>query len=117
MTHSFADLRKDILQNVTTNSEYFGEEVTYKSGEDLTTRINVHCKHSQRFTFDDSGNEVVVEEVTVTIDRESLPREPKSGDLIYRGTDTIGYLYAYGGGDQPHYWRRVFERRRRLAQG
>ncbi len=118
MTYSFADLRKDVLKNVTTSTEYFGEAVAYKlHGDDQARLIEIHCKHSQRFIFDAEGNETVVEEVTATIDRDDLPREPRAGDLIYRGNDSIGYLYAYGGGDQPHYWRRVFERRRRLSQG
>jgi len=116
MTYSFAQLRKDILKNVTTSPTFFGERVTYNASG-IVKEIDVHCKHSQRFLFDQEGNEVVVEELTVTIDLDDLLREPKSGDLVYRAGETIGYLYAYGGGDQPHYWRRVFERRRRLAQG
>lgn len=119
MTYTFADLRKDVLQNVTVSSDFFGETVRYRATdlEGGERSIAVHCKHGQRFIFDAEGNEIVVEELTVTIDREALDRAPVAGDLVYRGEDTIGFLYAYSGGDQPHYWRRVFERRRRLSQG
>src|SRR5262245_25548424 len=116
MTYSFAELRRDVLRNVMLSPNFFGEEITYKTATAQTT-LNAHCKHSQRYIFNTEGDEIAIEEITVTIDKRDLEVEPDSGDLIYRNGDSIGYLYAYGGGDQPHYWRRVYERRRTLSQG
>ena len=119
MTYTFADLRKAVLKDVTTSTDYFGESIRYRAVDldDGELTFDAHCKHTQRLESRDDGSQVSIEELTVTIDRDSLPREPKLGDLVYRGIDEIGFLHAYNGGDQPHYWRRVYKREKEITKG
>lgn len=118
MTYTFSDLRRDVLQDRMVSAEYFGEVVTYyckRTGKERL--LEIHCGHRTRNSVDDEGNDIVIEEVTATIDKEDLPEAPEIGDRITRKGDSVGYLHEYSGGDQPHYWRRVFVRTRRISHG
>lgn len=117
MAFTFDDLRKKVLDERTLNTAFFAETIVYRRENCPDKSLPAHCKHGIRYTIGEDGQEMAVEQLTVTISKEDVTTEPRRGDRVYRTGETSPYIYAYSGKAEKHFWRFVFERRRVLTQG
>lgn len=117
MAFTFNDLRDHVARERMLSTEFFAEEVTYRipTRDDVT--IKIHVDHKVEKEFDESGNEIVIEQLKVKIHRDDIVNAPDLQHAIRRAGDSRDYLFAFAGKHDAVLYHATFERRRRQSQG
>lgn len=114
----FQELAAEVMRATRLNTDYFAQDITYRTAQGDEIECPVHVRHSVRIDRNkDTNSEEIVEQIHVELDREDVPYAPEYGCRILLANETEAYLYAYRGTDRFTSWKATFERRRMAAQG
>jgi hypothetical protein len=113
--HPFQAHRRRILRRRVLSLDLFAEVVTYKIPQRPDLTPSVLADHKDEIVMDGEG-EVLVETLSVVIDREAIPCAPTRGHKLRRDGEDRDYLFSYAGRHDSEAYRVKFERRRRISE-
>jgi hypothetical protein len=116
-TFDFNDLRRHVLTHRSVSTEFFGETVTYRIPTRDDVSLKIHADHSVKEEFDASGNEIVIEQLKIKVNRTDIANAPDLQHAIRRAGEARDYLYAFSGKHDVHCYHATFERRYRRSIG